>query len=445
LANGELKCIGTTTYKEYRTIFEKDHALSRRFQKIEVGEPSVDETILILKGLKKHYEDFHGVSYSDASLEAAARLSAAHITGLFLPDKAIDVIDEAGAEVKLKKTVEKPEVTPSDIEAMVSRIAKIPTQTIKVDDKEKLKNLERDLKLLIYGQDNAIEKVVSAIQLSRSGLSEPDKPIGSFLFAGPTGVGKTELAKQLAKNMGIEFIRFDMTEYMEKHTVSRLIGSPPGYVGFDQGGQLTEAVHRHPHAVLLLDEIEKAHEDIYNILLQVMDYATLTDNNGRKSDFRNVVLVMTSNSGARESMVKPIGFKQADYVDHSLKAIEKSFSPEFRNRLSGIIQFNPLNMTISEQIVEKMVTQVEARSKAKNVTLTLEPSARTYLAEKGFDLKYGARNIKRLIESEISQVLSKEILFGALVNGGQVVVAATENKLVFTYQSQIATPKPDVL
>ncbi|MFO1519553.1 MAG: ATP-dependent Clp protease ATP-binding subunit ClpA [bacterium] len=434
LANGEIKCIGTTTYKEYRTIFEKDHALSRRFQKVEVNEPSVEESILILKGLKKHYEKFHHVTYSTSSLKAAAELSSKYINDRFLPDKAIDVMDEAGAEVKLKHKGEGiPPVTPSDIERLVSRIAKVPTQTVKVDDKKRLENLARDLKLLIYGQDAAVEQVVKAIQLSRAGLGEPDKPIGSFLFAGPTGVGKTELARQLAQNLGIEFIRFDMSEYMEKHTVSRLIGSPPGYVGFDQGGQLTEAIHRNPHAVLLLDEIEKAHEDLFNILLQVMDYATLTDNNGRKSDFRQVILIMTTNTGARESMVRSIGFEKKEYEDKSLKAVEKAFSPEFRNRLTGIVQFQPLGTSVAEQIVEKMVGQLEGRLKVKGVSLTLEASARKYLAEKGFDPQYGARPIRRLIETEISHVLSSEILFGKLAKGGSVVIKEEEGKLKFEF------------
>ncbi len=447
LANGDLKCIGTTTYKEYRAIFEKDHALSRRFQKVEVTEPTESEAYLILQGLKKHYEDFHQVSYSSATLKAAVELSNKYINDRFLPDKAIDVMDEAGAEVKLKKkevetaedsvgtakSVRTPKVTPQDIEAIVSRIARVPTQTIKLDDKKRLENLKRDLQLFIYGQDSAIENVVQAIQLSRAGLSEPDKPIGSFLFSGPTGVGKTEVARQLAQTLGIEFIRFDMSEYMEKHTVARLIGSPPGYVGFDQGGQLTEAIHRHPHAVLLLDEIEKAHEDVFNILLQVMDYATLTDNNGRKSDFRQVILIMTTNTGARESMVNTIGFGKSAYEDKSSKAIEKAFSPEFRNRLTSIVQFNPLALEIAERIVEKMITQLEERLKAKEVHLVLDPSARKYLAQKGFDPHYGARPLKRLIESEVAAVLSKEILFGKLSKGGEVMIQAPKEKLEFKF------------
>jgi len=434
LASGEIKCIGTTTYQEYRNIFEKDHALSRRFQKVEVSEPSVADTILILKGLKKHYEGFHGVNYSLSALKAAVDLSAKYITDRHLPDKAIDVMDEVGAEVKLKnKKAERGLVSPKDVEGMVSRIAKVPTHSVRVDDKKRLETLGRDLKLLLYGQDAAIDQVVKSIQLSRAGLGEPDKPIGSFLFSGPTGVGKTELARQLAQILGIEFTRFDMSEYMEKHTVSRLIGSPPGYIGFDQGGQLTDAIHRNPHTVLLLDEIEKAHEDIYNILLQVMDYATLTDNNGRKSNFSQVILIMTTNTGARDSMVKTVGFGSKDFEDKSQKAVEKQFSPEFRNRLTAIVQFNPLGIEIAEQIVVKMVNQLEGRLKEKDIALTLDPSARRYLAEKGFDPKFGARPLRRLIETEISHVLSSEILFGKLAKGGDVRIKAEEGKLKFEF------------
>ncbi len=432
LASGEMKCIGTTTYQEYRNIFEKDHALSRRFQKVDVLQPSSEETFKILKGLKKHYENFHQVIYTPAALKAAVSLSARYIRDRFLPDKAIDLIDEAGAEVKMKK-LKNATVTPKDIEAVVSRIAKVPAPTVKADDKVRLQSLEGDLKKKIYGQDSAIDQVVRAIQLSRSGLGEPQKPIGAFLFAGPTGVGKTEVARQLAQVMGIEFIRFDMSEYMEKHTVSRLIGSPPGYVGFDQGGQLTEAIHRHPHAVLLLDEIEKAHEDLFNILLQVMDHATLTDNNGRKSDFTQVVLIMTTNTGARESMVRNIGFEKRAYEDKSLKAIEKQFSPEFRNRLTSVVQFKALTLEIAESIVVKMIGELEARLKMKQISLTLDSAARRYLAEKGFDAQYGARPMRRLIENEISHVLSSEILFGKLEKGGQVLVTVQDGKLKFEY------------
>jgi ATP-dependent Clp protease ATP-binding subunit ClpA len=468
LASGEIKCIGTTTYKEYRTIFEKDHALSRRFQKIDVPEPSQPESIDILKGLQGRYEEFHGVTYTPAAIRACVELSAKHINDRFLPDKAIDVLDEAGAEVKLRSSrsvVElelepaapvaagtdgvtaaagdapppletelrrPPRVTTRDIENVVSRISKVPTRSVKVDDRKRLETLSRDLKLLIYGQDAAVEQVVSAIQLSRAGLGEPDKPIGSFLFAGPTGVGKTELAKQLAQALDIGFVRFDMSEYMEKHAVSRLIGSPPGYVGFDQGGQLTEAIHRTPHCVLLLDEIEKAHSDIDNILLQIMDYATLTDNNGRKSDFRNVIVIMTTNTGAREGLANAIGFEQtSDFAAKSDKAVEKAFAPEFRNRLTAIVQFRSLGTEIAEQIVEKMVAELEQRLKARGVHLELDPTARAWLAKKGYDPKFGARPMRRLIESQISHKLSHEILFGKLAKGGDVVIKANEDGLTF--------------
>jgi ATP-dependent Clp protease ATP-binding subunit ClpA len=436
LANGEIKCIGTTTFKEYRTVFEKDHALARRFQKVEVSEPTVEETVEVLRGLQSRYAEFHGVAYAPSAVKAAAELSARYINDRFLPDKAIDVLDEAGAEVKLRphEGEARPKVTQRDVETVVSRIAKTPTKTVRVDDRKKLETLERDIKLLIYGQDAAVEKVVRAIQLSRAGLGELDKPVGSFLFAGPTGVGKTELARSLARVLGIEFIRFDMSEYMEKHSVSRLIGSPPGYVGFDQGGQLTEAVHRNPHSVVLLDEIEKAHEDIFNILLQVMDYATLTDNNGRKTDFRQAVLIMTTNSGARENMHAPIGFEQKrDPADRSSKAIERMFSPEFRNRLTAVVQFDPLPMAVAEQIVEKMVAELEARLRTKSVTLTLDPSARRYLAERGFDERYGARPLRRVIETEISQPLSQALLFGSLSRGGHVTLVARDGKLILEH------------
>jgi len=441
LAGGDIKCIGTTTFKEYRQVFEKDHALARRFQKIEVSEPSVGDTVEILRGLQPRYEEFHGVTYAPSAVKAAAELAARYINDRFLPDKAIDVLDEAGAEVKLRaRTGEaKPKVTQRDVEGVVSRIAKTPTRTVRVDDRKKLETLDRDLKLLIYGQDSAVDQVVRAIQLARAGLGEPDKPVGSFLFAGPTGVGKTELARSLARVLGIEFIRFDMSEYMEKHSVSRLIGSPPGYVGFDQGGQLTEAVHRNPHSVVLLDEIEKAHEDIFNILLQVMDYATLTDNNGRKTDFRQAVLIMTTNSGARESMRTPIGFEQKrDPSEGAGKAIEKLFSPEFRNRLTAIVQFDPLPLEVAEQIVEKMISELEARLRAKNVSVTLDPSARRYLAEKGFDERYGARPLRRVIETEISQPLSQALLFGPLVKGGPVTIAARDGRITFEYGAELS-------
>jgi ATP-dependent Clp protease ATP-binding subunit ClpA len=437
LASGEIKCIGTTTYKEYRTIFEKDHALSRRFQKIDVAEPNEADTLKILEGLAPRYEEFHAVRYSPATLRTTVELSLRYINDRFLPDKAIDVLDEVGAEVKLKRggdPANPPRVTTKDVETTVSRIAKIPPKTVKVDDRKRLETLERDLKLVIYGQDPAVASVVRAIQLARAGLGEPDKPIGSFLFAGPTGVGKTELAKQLAEALGIGFLRFDMSEYMEKHAVSRLIGSPPGYVGFDQGGQLTEAVHRQPHCVLLLDEIEKAHQDIDNILLQIMDYATLTDNNGRKTDFRNVIVIMTTNTGAREAQANAIGFEQkTDVAGKSGKAIEKAFSPEFRNRLTAVVQFDPLPGSVAEQIVEKMVAELEARLKDKKVELVLEASARQWLASRGYDARFGARPIRRLIETEISHRLSSEILFGRLAKGGTVTIRAGADGLEFAW------------
>ena len=434
LANGEIRCIGTTTSKEYRGVFEKDHALARRFQKINVYEPSQDECLKILQGLKKYYEEFHGVRYSTPSLKAAVDLSAKYMNDRKLPDKAIDLIDEAGADVKLRKhDSNTKQVTVRDIEALVAKIAKIPTRTVKVDDRNRLMTLSGDLKKVIFGQNEAVDKLVTAIQMSRSGLSEPNKPVGNFMFAGPTGVGKTELAKQLAEAMGIEFIRFDMSEYMEKHTVSRLIGSPPGYVGYDEGGQLTEAVHQNPHAVLLLDEVEKAHEDIYNVLLQVMDHATLTDSNGRKVDFRQIVLILTTNTGSRESNQRSVGFGKEEYEDKSAQAIERYFSPEFRNRLSATLHFNSLSKEVVEKIVDKMVGQLADRLKAKKVTLELTPKARTYIADKGYDKQLGARPIQRLIDHEITQNLSQEILFGKLASGGNVKIVVKSKKLDFEY------------
>jgi ATP-dependent Clp protease ATP-binding subunit ClpA len=436
LANGEIRCIGTTTLKEYRSIFEKDHALARRFQKIDVYEPSQEESLQILMGLKKYYEDHHGVKYSASALKAAVELSAKYINDRRLPDKAIDVIDEAGAEVKLRDyKSEIKQVTVKDIEALVSKIAKIPSRTVKIDDRQRLLTLADDLKRVIFGQDEAVDKVVTSIQMSRAGLNEPHKPVGSFMFAGPTGVGKTELAKQLAQALGIEFTRFDMSEYMEKHTVSRLIGSPPGYVGFDQGGQLTEAIYQNPHAVLLLDEIEKAHEDIYNILLQVMDHATLTDSNGRKVDFRQIILILTTNTGSRESSRRTMGFGKSEYEDKTAQAIERYFSPEFRNRLNAIVHFNSLDNKVVEMVVDKIIGQLAERLKAKKVTVKLDPKARSYLAEKGYNSQLGARPIQRLIDSEITERLSKEILFGKLAAGGNARIILREDKLDFDFDS----------
>ncbi len=434
LANGEIRCIGTSTSKEYRSVFEKDHALARRFQKIDVYEPSQDECLKILQGLKKYYEEFHGVRYSTPSLKAAVDLSAKYMNDRRLPDKAIDLIDEAGADVKLRKYDSKTkQVTVKDIEGLVSKIAKIPTRTVKVDDRNRLMTLASDLKKVIFGQNEAVEKLVTAIQMSRSGLSEPNKPVGNFMFAGPTGVGKTEMAKQLAEALGIEFIRFDMSEYMEKHTVSRLIGSPPGYVGYDEGGQLTEAVHQNPHAVLLLDEIEKAHEDIYNVLLQVMDHATLTDSSGRKVDFRQIVLILTTNTGSRESSQRSVGFEKDEFEDKSAQAIERYFSPEFRNRLSATLHFNSLSKEVVEKIVDKMITQLAERLKAKKVAIELTPKARTYIAEKGYDKQLGARPIQRFIDEEITQKFSQEILFGKLGSGGNAKILIKSGELAFEF------------
>jgi ATP-dependent Clp protease ATP-binding subunit ClpA len=436
LASGELKCIGSTTYHDYKSYFERDRALARRFQKIEIPEPSIDEAYKILQGLKAHYEKHHGVHYSTAALHAAVELSAKHINDRRLPDKAIDVIDEIGAAVKLlPPDKRKKSIGAKDIEKIVAKIAKIPPRSVSTSDKEQLQNLERDLKLTVFGQDAAIETLASTIKLSRSGLGHPEKPIGCFLFSGPTGVGKTEVAKQLAQIMGIEFIRFDMSEYMEKHTVSRLIGAPPGYVGFDQGGLLTDGINRNPHSVLLLDEIEKAHPDLFNILLQVMDHATLTDNNGKKADFRNVILIMTTNAGAREMSGAPLGFGAPSNAGKGKEAIEKMFSPEFRNRLDAMIVFNSLSMEIIEQVVDKFIMELDQQLNEKRVFLQLTARARRWLAERGYDPSFGARPMARLIQNEIKRVLADEILFGKLTNGGKVEVDEHEGKLAFAYSS----------
>jgi ATP-dependent Clp protease ATP-binding subunit ClpA len=434
LASGELKCIGSTTYHDYKSYFERDRALARRFQKIEVPEPSQDEAYKILEGLKPHYEKHHGVHYSAGAIRAAVQLSAKHINDRKLPDKAIDVIDEVGAAVKIQPPEKRKKmISPKDIERIVAKIAKIPPRSVSTSDKEQLQNLERDLKLTVFGQDAAIETLASTIKLSRSGLGHPEKPIGCFLFSGPTGVGKTEVAKQLAQVMGIEFIRFDMSEYMEKHTVSRLIGAPPGYVGFDQGGLLTDAINRNPYAVLLLDEIEKAHPDLFNILLQVMDHATLTDNNGKKADFRNIILIMTTNAGAREMSGAPLGFGAQSKAGKGKEAIEKMFSPEFRNRLDAMIVFNALGMEIIERVVDKFIVELDHQLNEKKVFLQLTPKARRWLAERGYDPTFGARPMARLIQKEIKRVLADEILFGSLQGGGNVEVDENEGKLVFTY------------
>src|SRR5437667_408603 len=436
LASVELKCIGSTTYHYYKSYFERDRALARRFQKIEIPEPSVDEAYKILQGLKPHYEKHHGVHYSTTALHAAVELSAKHINDRRLPDKAIDVIDEVGAAVKILPPEKRKKIIgPKDIEKMVAKIAKIPLRSVSTSDREQLQNLERDLKLTVFGQDAAVEILASTIKLSRSGLGHPEKPIGCFLFSGPTGVGKTEMAKQLAHTMGIEFIRFDMSEYMEKHTVSRLIGAPPGYVGFDQGGLLTDAINKSPYAVLLLDEIEKAHPDLFNILLQVMDHATLTDNNGRKADFRNVILIMTTNAGAREMSGAPLGLGAQANVGKGKEAIEKMFSPEFRNRLDAMIVFNSLSMEIIERVVDKFIIELDRQLNEKKVFLNLTAKARRWFAERGYDPTFGARPMARLIQNEIKRVLADDILFGKLQNGGKVTVDENEGKLTFEYSA----------
>jgi len=428
LANGELRCIGSTTYNEYRGIFEKDHALARRFQKIEVVEPSVAETIDILVGLKQRFEEHHGVQYAEDALRAAAELSDRHINDRHLPDKAIDVVDEAGASLRLKPAAEREStVTVEHVENVVARMARIPPKNVSLSDRDVLKNLERNLKLTIFGQDMAIQALAAAIKMSRSGLGDQRKPVGSFLFAGPTGVGKTEVTRQLALAMGVEFIRFDMSEYMERHTVSRLIGAPPGYVGFDQGGLLTEAITKHPHSVLLLDEIEKAHPDVFNLLLQVMDHGTLTDNNGRKADFRHVIIVMTTNAGAFEMNRGSIGFTQADNSSDGLEAIRRMFSPEFRNRIDAIIQFNALDPSTIERVVDKLLVEVEAQLEQKGVSLTVDEVARAWIARKGYDPKMGARPMARVIQEHIKRPLAEDLLFGKLVGGGHVRVTVTED------------------
>lgn len=426
LVAGGLRCIGSTTYEEYKNYFEKDRALSRRFQKVEIHEPSVEETYRILLGLKTYYEDHHRVRYPDATLRAAAELAARHINDRCLPDKAIDVIDEAGASLRLKKDRRQRRVVGiKDVEQVVARIAKIPPRSVSSSDQLRLQNLDVELKNQVFGQNRAIDALVKAIKRSRAGLRIPDKPIGSFLLIGPTGVGKTEVAKQLAKILGVAFLRFDMSEYMEKHTVSRLIGAPPGYVGFDQGGLLTDAIRKQPHTVLLLDEIEKAHPDLFSILLQVMDHATLTDNNGKKADFRNVILLMTSNAGAREMSAQSIGFGLKSDEQRStkgMKAIENLFSPEFRNRLDGIVAFQDLSVEIVERIVDKFIREMETQLREKKVQLELSPAARLWLAEKGYDPAFGARPLARLIQTEIKDVLADEILFGRLMQGGKVLI-----------------------
>ena len=423
LASGELKCMGSTTFQEYRGIFEKDRALARRFQKVDIEEPSVSDTIDILKGLRSRYEEHHKVNYSDAALQSAAELSAKYINDRHLPDKAIDVIDEAGANRQLQDAENREKrISVQDIEKIIAKMAKIPAKTVSTSDKKSLENLERNLKMVVFGQDQAIETLSNAIKLSRSGLGLEEKPIGSFLFAGPTGVGKTEVTKQLAKIMGIEFIRFDMSEYMEAHTVSRLIGAPPGYVGYDQGGLLTEAVTKHPYSVVLLDEIEKAHNDVYNLLLQVMDHGTLTDNNGRKADFRNVILVMTTNAGAAELEKPGIGFQLQAKGGDNFDAINRVFTPEFRNRLDAVVWFKSLEMDVICSVVDKFIVELQSQLDNKGVSLEVTQEARHWLAEQGFDRTMGARPMARVMREKIKKELAEELLFGRLANGGQVAV-----------------------
>ncbi len=423
LSSGQLKCLGATTYNEYRGIFEKDHALSRRFQKIDVVEPTVPQTVQILRGLKGHFEAHHGVRYSAAAISAAAELAARHINDRFLPDKAIDVIDEAGAAQRLlPRSRQKKLIGKAEIEATVAKIARIPPQSVSHDDRNKLATLERDLKTVVFGQDTAIEALAASIKMARSGLGRPDKPIGSFLFSGPTGVGKTEVARQLAFTLGVELLRFDMSEYMERHAVSRLIGAPPGYVGFDQGGLLTEAVSKQPHCVLLLDEIEKAHPDVYNVLLQVMDHGTLTDNNGRKADFRNVIIIMTTNAGAETLNRNAIGFAAPAKTGDEMSDIKRMFTPEFRNRLDAIIGFTPLSREVILRVVDKFLMQLEDQLHEKRVEVVFSQALRDHLAKEGFDPLMGARPMQRLIQDTIRRALADELLFGRLADGGHVEV-----------------------
>jgi ATP-dependent Clp protease ATP-binding subunit ClpA len=438
LSSGELRCMGSTTYQEYRGIFEKDRALSRRFQKIDVVEPDVEDTIKILKGLKSRFEDHYQLRYTDKALRAAAELSARYISDRFLPDKAIDVIDEAGAAQKLlPASRQKKSIGAADVEQVVAKIARIPSQQVNSSDKESLRDLDKKLRMTVFGQDEAIDTLASAIKLSRAGLKEERKPIGSFLFAGPTGVGKTEVCRQLSHVLGVELLRFDMSEYMERHTVSRLIGAPPGYVGFDQGGLLTEAISKHPHSVLLLDEIEKAHPDVFNLLLQVMDNGRLTDNNGRSADFRNVILVMTTNAGAVDMSRGSIGFLEQDVRHDGMEAIKKLFTPEFRNRLDAIVQFAPLAPSVIETVVDKLLTELQAQLDQKRVTLEVDEAARAWLAKEGYDEKMGARPMQRLIQDKIKRPLAEDLLFGRLAEkGGVVHITARDGELALEVEGE---------
>jgi ATP-dependent Clp protease ATP-binding subunit ClpA len=438
LATGELRCIGSTTYGEYKAAFERDRALARRFQKIEVGETSVAETIAILAGLKSYYEQHHGVRYTSDALRTAAELAAKYLHDRFLPDKAIDVIDEAGAAVKLLPPEKRPKtIRPKEIETVVARMAKIPPRTVVSDEKDRLRDLTKELQAVIYGQEHAIEQITNAIKLARAGLGQPEKPVGSFLFSGPTGVGKTELAKQLARVLGVNFLRFDMSEYAEAHTVSRLIGAPPGYVGFDQGGLLTDAINKTPYAVLVLDEIEKAHPNLFNILLQVMDHATLTDNNGKRADFRNVILIMTTNAGAQELSAGGIGFQSnSTGRGKGRGAIERTFSPEFRNRLDAWIAFEPLTFEVIERVVDKFIGELNAQLGERKTSVRLTEPARAWLAEHGFDRQFGARPMARLIQTKIKAPLAEEILFGHLTAGGEVLIDVQAGELVLRFPAQ---------
>lgn len=440
LANGDLRCIGSTTYQEFRGIFEKDRALARRFQKIDVSEPSVEETVAILEGLKSRFESHHEVSYTKEALRAAAELSARYINDRHLPDKAIDVIDEAGARVQLQPEDDRQtKVDVQDIENIVAKMARIPPKSVSVSDVEALRTLDRDLKMVVFGQDSAIDTLTSAMRMSRTGLGGDQKPVGSFLFTGPTGVGKTEVTRQLALILGINLIRFDMSEYMERHTVSRLIGAPPGYVGYDQGGLLTEEVTKHPHSVLLLDEIEKAHPDVFNLLLQIMDHGTLTDNNGRKADFRSVIIVMTSNAGAMEMNRSSIGFTTQDNSSDGMEAVKRIFTPEFRNRLDAIVQFNILPPEVISHVVDKFIFDLEGKLEQKGVSLIVDPEVKLWLAEHGYNEKMGARPMERLIKDKISKPLAEELLFGALAEGGVVRVFVSGDELKFELMDHIVS------
>ena len=430
LTSGQMRCMGSTTYQEYRGIFDKDRALSRRFQKIDVVEPDVDDTYRILKGLKSRFEEHYNLRYTDKALRTASELAAKYINDRFMPDKAIDVVDEAGAAQQLQPpSKRKKSIGAADVEQVVAKIARIPSSQVTSSDKASLRDLEGNLKMAVFGQDEAIEQLASAIKLSRAGLKSGEKPIGSFLFAGPTGVGKTEVSKQLAHSMGVELLRYDMSEYMERHTVSRLIGAPPGYVGFDQGGLLTEAVTKHPHSIVLLDEIEKAHPEVFNLLLQVMDHGTLTDNNGRKADFRNVVLIMTTNAGAHEMGRPSIGFAKQDNSSDGMEVIRRMFTPEFRNRLDAIVQFSALNIEVVKTVVDKFLTELQAQLDEKRVTLEVDEEAREWLAREGYDEKMGARPMQRLIQEKIKRQLAEDLLFGDLVSGGTVHVGIEDNDL----------------